>query len=77
MYIMHRKENYTMAKLTKDAAPTKILWAGGWEKVSSGGRNKNNCPPKVTWPFPRSHAEEFEKNIFHLFRVTQPVENNT
>ena len=22
-------------------------------KVSNGGRNKNNCPPHVTWPIPR------------------------
>ena len=35
-------------KLTKNIAPTKNLRAGGWEKVSNGGRNKNNCPPKVT-----------------------------
>ncbi len=75
MYIDHHEENYTMAKLTKDTATSKNLWAGGWEKVSNGGRNENNCPP-CKGHMTLSQAV-CEKNIFHLFRFTQPVENNT
>jgi len=71
MYIMYHKENCTMAKLTKDTAPTKSLWVDGREKVSNGDGNNNNCPPKVTWPF-TAPSGVWEKNFplisFHSAR---------
>ena len=48
-------------------------WAGG--KVDNGGRNKNNCPPRGHVTYSQAPAV-CEKNIFHFFRSTQPVENN-
>ena len=36
---------------------------------------KATARPSVTWPIPRLPAV-CEKNIFHLIRYTQPVENN-
>ena len=65
-----------MEKLIKDSAPTKILWAGGWKKVSNGGRNKKQLPTKGHMTLSQVPAV-CQKNILHLLRVTQPVENNT